>query len=156
MLSQIVLTFFVEPLRLVVRSAHDHGNDNPETSIYRPNIMQYNVPINHEARQVTQEDFRKFDYILASDEANLRNLERMKPRNATATVKLFGSFDDNKPIGDPYYGGIVSLIVLFTQVPQYGTFEQSGFEQCYRQCVRYSNKFLDEVVGKEDSTTSNL
>lgn len=72
-------------------------------------ISQYNVRINHEARQVTQEDFRKFDYILASDEANLRNLERMKPRDATATVKLFGSFDDNRPIGDPYYGGIVSL-----------------------------------------------
>ena len=24
---------------------------------------------------------------------------------------------------------------------------QSGFEKCYDQCLRYSNKFLDEVVG---------
>ncbi|KAK7694790.1 hypothetical protein QCA50_001978 [Cerrena zonata] len=117
-------------------AAYHTGEEPDERTV--ATCRKYNVAINHEARQVTQEDFRKFDYILASDEANLRNLNNMKPRNATATVKLFGSFDDNRPIGDPYYGGI------------------SGFEQCYRQCVRYSNKFLDEVVGKEDSSASNL
>ena len=54
------------------------------------------------------EDFKNFTHILASDEANLRALERMKPRDATAEVRLWGSYADNKAIADPYYGGMVS------------------------------------------------
>lgn len=90
---------------------------------------KHGVPINHEARQVSAEDFKKFTHILASDEANLRALERMKPKDATAEVRLWGSYADNKAIADPYYGGM------------------NGFEQVYKQCVEYSNAFLDQVVG---------
>ena len=72
--------------------------------------MKHGVPINHEARQVSSEDFKKFTYILASDEANLRALERMKPKDATADVRLWGAFADNKAIADPYYGGMVSHV----------------------------------------------
>ena len=57
---------------------------------------------------MSQEDFRHFTHILASDEANLRNLNRMKPRDATAEVRLWGSYEDGKQIDDPYYGGMVS------------------------------------------------
>lgn len=71
------------------------------------------MPIRHEARQVSQEDFRRFTHILASDEANLRNLDRMKPKDATATVRLWGSYVDDKAIADPYYGGMVSYFVDF-------------------------------------------
>lgn len=70
------------------------------------------MPIDHEARQVSTEDFRKFTHILASDEANLRALERVKPRDATAEVRLWGSYVDNKAIADPYYGGMVSICCL--------------------------------------------
>ncbi len=70
---------------------------------------QYGVPIHHEARQVKPGDFRTFTHILASDEANLRNLEKIKPPDATAEVRLWGSYVDNKGIADPYYGGMVSI-----------------------------------------------
>src|ERR1700676_3748297 len=40
------------------------------------------------ARQVTQDDFARFDLILAVDRENLRELEAMKPRNSRASVKL--------------------------------------------------------------------
>lgn len=40
---------------------------------------------------------------------NLANLERTKPTNSTAIVRLWGSYDDEKHIEDPYYGGIVSF-----------------------------------------------
>jgi low molecular weight phosphotyrosine protein phosphatase len=72
----------------------------------RPHI-QYNVPISHLGRQVTKEDFNNFDYILAADDSNLQNLERVKPRGSKATVKLWGSYLDGQPIADPYYGGMV-------------------------------------------------
>jgi low molecular weight phosphotyrosine protein phosphatase len=54
-------------------------------------------------------DFSEFQYILAADESNLRNLMAKKPREGTATVRLWGSYLDNKPISDPYYGDIVRL-----------------------------------------------
>jgi low molecular weight phosphotyrosine protein phosphatase len=66
------------------------------------------VAISHSARKVQPEDFKDFTHILASDESNLQNLLRMKPGYATAEVKLWGSYDDGKPIADPYYGGMVS------------------------------------------------
>ena len=70
-------------------------------------ISQHQVPIQHAARQVTEEDYRRFTHILAADEANLRSLEQKKPRDATAEIRLWGSYLDNKPIQDPYYGGTV-------------------------------------------------
>ena len=52
------------------------------------------MPIQHAARQVTEEDYRQFTHILAADEANLRSLEQGKPRDATAEIKLWGSYVD--------------------------------------------------------------
>ncbi|KAH7104117.1 putative LTP1-protein-tyrosine-phosphatase [Auriculariales sp. MPI-PUGE-AT-0066] len=92
---------------------------------------KHGVPIDSTARQVKREDFTTFDYILASDKNNLSNLESMKPRGSTAVVRLFGSWDDNKEIADPYYGGM------------------NGFERCYQQCVRYSNALLDEITASK-------
>ena len=56
-----------------------------------------------------QADFRRFTHILAADESNLRNLNRIKPKDATAEVRLWGSYLDGEAIPDPYYGGMVSM-----------------------------------------------
>jgi protein-tyrosine-phosphatase len=71
-------------------------------------IIKHNVPISHEAQQVKTADFTRFTHILASDNQNLRELERIKPKNATAEVRLWGSYLDDKPIPDPYYGSMVN------------------------------------------------
>ena len=60
---------------------------------------QYGVPINSLARQVSREDFNKFTHILAADESNLANLQRIQPAGSKAEVRLFGSYDDNRAIG---------------------------------------------------------
>ena len=57
-------------------------------------LRQNKVPIKHSARQVQPSDFKRFTHILASDEANLRSLQHMKPRDATAEVRLCGSYLD--------------------------------------------------------------
>jgi len=62
---------------------------------------------------VSTSDFLKFTHILASDENNLRNLQSAKPPNATASVRLWGSYDDGKPIPDPYYGSAVCDIEVY-------------------------------------------
>ena len=112
---------------------------------------QNKVPIKHSARQVTQDDFRKFDYILAADEANLRDLNRTKPRDATAEVRLWGSYLDNKPVPDPYYGGMVcfhyTVCINAARIDGTDTFSQNGFENVFKQCTDLSNAFLDNVFG---------
>jgi len=115
-------------------TASAHVGDDPDERTIAV-CSTNNVPISHSARQVRARDFSSFDYILAADASNLRSLERHAGRSeeSKAAVKLWGSYlPDNKPIQDPYYGGL------------------DGFTKCYEQCVKLSNAFLDEVVGKED------
>jgi protein-tyrosine phosphatase len=59
------------------------------------------------ARQVSSQDFSRFDYILAMDRANLAELERLGARGR-AHVGLFMDFapGETDEVPDPYYGGI--------------------------------------------------
>jgi low molecular weight phosphotyrosine protein phosphatase len=71
---------------------------------------------------------------------SLRNINNVRPTNSQAIVSLFSAFDPNststknKPVDivDPYYGS-----------------GMSGFERCYKQCVDYSNGFLDQLEAGE-------
>ncbi|KIM21526.1 hypothetical protein M408DRAFT_102976 [Serendipita vermifera MAFF 305830] len=102
---------------------------------------KHKVPIEHKAQQVVESHFTEFDYILASDNANLTALNQIKdklsnqPDKPTAQVKLFSSWDDGKPIQDPYYGGM------------------DGFETCFAQCERYSHAFLDAIIGDRNKSS---
>ncbi|MEJ0084333.1 MAG: low molecular weight protein-tyrosine-phosphatase [Pseudomonadota bacterium] len=61
------------------------------------------------ARQVSAGDFERFDYILAMDRANLAELERLRPRGATARTSLFLDFAPDSgfvEVPDPYHGGV--------------------------------------------------
>ncbi|KIJ68605.1 hypothetical protein HYDPIDRAFT_173284 [Hydnomerulius pinastri MD-312] len=109
--------------------AYHIGEDPDDRTV--STCKKHKIPISHSARQAKESDFSKFQYILAADGSNLRNLEAKKPRGSSAVVCLWGSYLDNQPIGDPYYGGI------------------DGFEHCFEQCTKLSNAFLDEVVGNE-------
>lgn len=75
-------------------------------------FLQHNIPIKHEARQLQESDFTTFTHILASDANNLKNALSIKPANCTAVVRLWGSYLDNEPIPDPYYGRTVRQPVL--------------------------------------------
>ncbi|HEY0311030.1 MAG TPA: low molecular weight protein-tyrosine-phosphatase [Allosphingosinicella sp.] len=60
------------------------------------------------ARQVKAGDFQRFDYIVALDENNLRDLERMKPAAAKAKLSLLLDHVPGRAgsaVADPYYGG---------------------------------------------------
>jgi protein-tyrosine phosphatase len=58
------------------------------------------------ARQVTLDDFARFDLILAMDRDNLRELQAMKPGNSRASLKLFLEYAPElnlRDVPDPYY-----------------------------------------------------
>jgi len=60
------------------------------------------------ARQITRTDFTTFDWILAMDRDNLRDLEAKRPSDARAKLALFLDFapqTGRSEVPDPYYGG---------------------------------------------------
>ncbi|MEH6443850.1 MAG: low molecular weight protein-tyrosine-phosphatase [Oceanospirillaceae bacterium] len=61
------------------------------------------------ARQVSADDFDKFDYILAMDEDNLVNLTAIKPQQCKARLALILNYIDcelvSNEVPDPYFGG---------------------------------------------------
>lgn len=60
------------------------------------------------ARQVTARDFSHFNYVLAMDAINLRNLRRLCPRTFDGRLDLFLTYASSSgllEVPDPYYGG---------------------------------------------------
>jgi protein-tyrosine phosphatase len=62
------------------------------------------------AQQVTRDDFRRFDLLIALDRANLRELLVLAPdEDAAERVRLLREFDPAAAgvldVPDPYYGG---------------------------------------------------
>lgn len=60
------------------------------------------------ARQAQVADFHAYDLILAMDRSNLSDLERLKPSDARATLRLFLDYapgEAAKDVPDPYYKG---------------------------------------------------
>ena len=58
-------------------------------------------------RQVVPQDFERFDFILAMDRSNLRELQTMQPKGSRARVQLFLEYAPQLgqlEVPDPYYG----------------------------------------------------
>ncbi len=60
------------------------------------------------ARQALAEDFQRYDYILAMDNDNLRDLQALAPPESRAQLQLLLDFSTQEKfteVPDPYYGG---------------------------------------------------
>lgn len=59
------------------------------------------------ARQLADEDFTRFDYLLAMDHDNLAALHERRPPDCQAHVGLFLAFvgEQAREVPDPYFGG---------------------------------------------------
>ncbi|UTW56963.1 low molecular weight phosphotyrosine protein phosphatase [Kordiimonas sp. SCSIO 12610] len=82
------------------------------------------------SRKVTTSDFEEFDYILAMDNENMRDLKSRRA-GGKAALSLFLSHAKNIPINempDPYYG------------------HHSQFDQCYAAAVDASNALLQTII----------
>lgn len=88
-------------------AAYHIGNPPDPRSISTAKAKGYELA-HLRARQLSPEDFDRFDFILAMDESNLAHLNGMKPLGCRAEVRLFLHFDaDNshREVPDPYYNG---------------------------------------------------
>lgn len=93
---------------------------------------KYGLEVNHRGRQVNRTDFRDFDYIIAMDDSNVKNLNLMKERFRfqSKEIHLLRNFVNNSQgmaVPDPYYGG------------------EEGFEEIYRILDEAIDGFLDHV-----------
>lgn len=77
------------------------------------------------ARQVSVEDFERFDLLLAMDEDNLDGLRQLAPPGSLPKLRMLADVD----VPDPYYGG------------------PNGFENVLDIVERACAELLDELVG---------
>jgi len=88
-------------------TAHWHVGRPPDpraAAVARKN----GVSIDHRrGRQVSAEDFHRFDHIVALDAQNLKDLERLRPPGARARLSLLLDHVEGRSgqaVADPYYG----------------------------------------------------
>jgi protein-tyrosine phosphatase len=98
--------------RLFIDSAGTYGGHSGERSDPRMRraAAARGIEMTHRARQVREEDFGKFDMVIAMDDNNYENLFRLAPdRAAQQKIYRFREFLRNHPdwsyIPDPYYEG---------------------------------------------------
>jgi protein-tyrosine phosphatase len=71
------------------------------------------------ARQVEPEDFSRFEYVLAMDRENYRNLSEICPSGTEKRLRLFMDFAPHlrtREVPDPYYGGNTGFERVFDLV----------------------------------------
>lgn len=82
--------------------------------------------------KITKEDFDNFDYILAFDKENIKNIERVRSNGkGKAQVKLLGFYHPKKQnyiIEDPW----------FNDTPEV-------FANCFNECYDCCESFLKAV-----------
>ncbi len=84
----------------------------------RQTARKYGVNLDEiRARQLTRQDFTDFDYILAMDMDNIRNMKAICPPDQQHKIKLFMEYAEDCPgiteVPDPYTGGIEGFDRVF-------------------------------------------
>ncbi|WP_232296842.1 low molecular weight protein-tyrosine-phosphatase [Microscilla marina] len=105
-----------------------HTGELPDSRM-RDTARKHGIELTSRARQVEAQDLHEFDYVLAMDQSNYRNIMQLtqEPESIKAKVMLMRDFDEQEKGGevpDPYYGGI------------------DGFENVYQVLKRSNQAFL--------------
>lgn len=73
----------------------------------RCKMKEEGIPVwERQARQITKKDYQEYDYLIAMDQQNIRNIERITGKDKENKVHLLLDFT-NRPgnIADPWYTG---------------------------------------------------
>ncbi|KOX73843.1 Low molecular weight phosphotyrosine protein phosphatase [Melipona quadrifasciata] len=87
------------------------------------------VDYTHIARQITKEDFYKFDWIFGMDGGIVYDLCQMQPKDSQAKIELLGKYDPNGELNirDPLFDS-----------------NSIGFEKAFEQATRSIKIFLKQ------------
>ncbi len=95
-----------------------HAGDRADARM-RKVAAEHGVELPSRARQVTQDDWHRFDHILCMDDVNHEELLAMGA--PAASLRLLLSVDPAaqvREVPDPYYGGTDGFELVFTLVDQ--------------------------------------
>lgn len=112
-------------------AATSRENEIAQSGIYyatKDILREMNIPFTeHISRQMTKEDYSKFDYILGMDESNIRNILRIIGKDSENKVfRLLDFTEKPRDIIDPWYYG--------------------NFDSTYYDIVYGCEKFLEKVM----------
>jgi protein-tyrosine phosphatase len=68
-------------------------------------LARHGIGLSHRARRVRDDDFERFDWLLAMDRANRRDLLARCPEGLEGKVQLTLAPIGGGDVADPYYGG---------------------------------------------------
>ena len=96
--------------RIVIDSAGTgpwHVGELPDSRA-RAAAAKRGLDLSSRARQLSRDDFDRFDLIVVMDDVNLRHVTLMAGKRTTPEIRLLRSFDPeappNAPVPDPYAG----------------------------------------------------
>ena len=94
----------------------------------REKLKQYGISTEGKyAVQLKRQDYQKYDYILAMDKANVKNIQRIVGEDSQNKVHLLLSYaEKNTDIADPRYTG--------------------DFDKTYDDIVEGCNAFLNKII----------
>jgi len=94
--------FYIES---AATSREEIGNDTHYGT--KQKLTEMGVPFaRREARQMTKDDYKKFDYIIGMDDANLRNINRIAGGDPEGKIyRLLDFAGKSASIADPWYTG---------------------------------------------------
>jgi protein-tyrosine phosphatase len=112
-------------------TADYHAGDAPDQRA-RAAGRRAGIVIDGQARPFLRSDFARFDYVIAMDASNCRDLGFMAPSpEAAAKIRLLRSFDPDAekgaPVPDPYYG------------------DAAGFDHVLELCRTACQHLLEEI-----------
>ena len=105
-----------------------HIGDQPDPRTLQT-LKTHQIAFNHEARQLNAMDADEFDYILAMDNQNMKDIKKVIDKNHRGLF-MMRDFDikaKGADVPDPYFGG------------------QDGFESVYEMLNRSISSFLDYI-----------
>jgi protein-tyrosine phosphatase len=129
-------------IRVASAGTHDyHVGEAPDPrTIKHASKRGYDLSTQR-AAQVSAEDFREYDYILAMDRGHLRALKALAPRDGKAKLGMFLEASGRwkgEDVPDPYYGGV------------------EGFEQVLDMVEEAAARWLDRIEADLDPSAFRL
>lgn len=99
-------------------------------------LRQVGIPlVPHRARQMTKQDYTKYDYLIGMDDANIRNMERIAGGDPEHKIhKLLEYAGSSRAIADPWYTG--------------------NFDATYADVTEGCEAFLHTLIGSGKHTES--
>jgi protein-tyrosine phosphatase len=95
---------------------------------------KHSIPIQHKGRQYQLQDASDFDYILAMDNHNFRDIIHISGQRPEGLFKMrdFDPQGKGEDVPDPYYGG------------------RDGFDLVFEMLDRASDDLLEFIINKHD------